>query len=336
MRYFYNQTMKKLTKLCFILLTLISCNNQTVNYSQLNWKVNDQRELTVLVKTNQIGKDTKVDSSFYKQSIQIKVISDSDSILQLEYVEENPVYIHFRNIFSDDVLSKLPNSKITRLYSVEKKIVSTEVEDSGEFIRKIDESKYEIEKLSKSLQYQEKVKVNKQLSQLKFSDETANSPDVLSLLLKQYKYEFLKDSIVKTSDSLANPFDMQQFPGGTVLSYISNREKRNYVDLHLDTRFDFEAYKNGLSAFTSNLGETLFGFMPKEATENADFSFLEMMYAQLISKIQFDAYDEVIITQRCNKRWPEEIYCTKQIKITNAGKIEGLKISTLIQVKKQN
>ena len=320
-----------------VLLLILFCNCQSEKYpiesSQINWEKGDQIKLKLILSQAKSVNDKVEEEYFIKNHFELKVLEVNDSSLVLNFDEENPMLVNIAAKFNSVIFDQFTHQKIERkivIDKVSKEFNCMNAEEYSEIMKQTyEELKASNDLIPDSLQASYKEELQKQFD----NQKSANNLEVLELLLARYRYGFKVNETTDTIDSTANPFNMENFPGGKIRSYVTEGNKATDFNLHVETTYDFDAYKKLLWGYTPNMTNMMRGLMPNDAANKDDANnIMNQMFAQLMAQIDFDASNEVVIIQNIHKKWPSEILALLDLSIKQTGKIEKITGSALIEI----
>ena len=319
-----------------VLLLILFCSCQSEKYpietSQINWEKGDQIKLKLILSQARSVND-KVEEEYYiKNHFELKVLEVNDSSLVLNFDEENPMLVNIAAKFNSVISDQFTHQKIERKIVIDKASKEFNCMNAEEYSEILQQT-YEELKASNDLIPDSSKSAFLDEIQTQLNGFDANSSEVLDLLLMRYRYSFKIDEPTETRDSSANPFNLDKFPGAQILSYSTNGNREDDLNLHVETSYDFEAYKKLFLGTVSGLTNLTSGLMPDdEAAENDIGGMMNQMMAQLMAQIDFDASNEVVITVNKYKKWPTEILALNNLSIKQGGKIEKVSGSALIEI----
>ncbi len=327
--------MKNILVISLIISLFYNCQSQNypVTSSEISWEKGDQVQLNLVLSQAKTVNGIEDEKYFIKRSFEIEVLEENDSSFVLNFEEENPMLVNISAKFSSINPDKSSYQRFARKLVINKDSKEFNCINSEEYAEIIQKSYEELKMSLDLIPDSQKTEFLDELEGQNKNYKSADESEVLDLVLARYRHDFKVDDPTVKIDSSANPFNLQRFPGGKVTTYaIKGESSRNY-NLHVNTSYDFESYKGMLSNLTSGLSNAMSGLMPgDEAAENDIGGMMNQMMSQLMAQIDFDASNEIVITQSNHKKWPTEIMALNAISIKQAGKTEKVNGSALIEI----
>ena len=323
----------KTINLLILLLSISSSSFSQKKVHQVEWKEGESKQVILYLSGKEIkdGKTIKDTSLVSKNVLYVKEVTDSNYFIQI--ITENQL-VKLGKYYYEDVSNEMGSSMNFELdiKIVKDSLVST-VLNEREYHKKLSKTRDEVLEILKNKSPDKLEQATIQLDELYSGlEQKSEASHIIDLILNSYKVEYSKADTLFTTDTIANPFNLQSFNGAKVKTYVVATKEPETFNIVVEQSYDFEAYKDLISVL-SNQTSNIVGKIIKDEGNHEVVNELYAMLEQQMKSIEFNAAASTIITRKLNSNWPIKILKESELKMkTKRGKVGAL-IDIIIEIK---
>lgn len=310
-----------------VLISFSSCAQNNENYFKLNWAVGEKKLISISKNAKEFkdGKLTRDTSALVINMITI--ISTNDSAYFVDYRMENDL-VKYGSLLYKDLKTEFTNdSTIVLKFCVNKTTLKASLLNLDKANSIIDDSYNQITKILES-KVPDKMLKSKGIFDLlhqELKDFKFESCELFPILLYSYNKKFEIGDTLITVDSLSNPFNLQNFCGAKIKTYISKKSGKT-IDIAVDKTYDFASYK----LMIKELSAKMVGATPLvlKGTEQ-----LTGLMSSMLNSVNFEATESMVISRRFDSSWPLKITQHSTMNVIDANSESSAMINTIIEFK---
>ena len=153
----------------------------------------------------------------------------------------------------------------------------------------------------------------------------------MDFILNSYKIKYSFADTLITTDSVANPFKLQNFNGAKMKTYVQKMNGSDSFNIVVEKSYDFDAYKDLMLGLTNQV----LGPVEKMVADSDSTPAGEMngMFNTLFNSFNLGASESLIITRHVDSTWPKKLLKKTDLKVTAANQVSTVLINILIEIK---
>ncbi|MDT0678405.1 hypothetical protein [Autumnicola musiva] len=324
-------TMEKSPFIILLLLISGSCFSQGI-VQKMDWKAGDSKAISIKLKGKEIRNGITTTDTIVSIKNQLFIEEETVDNSKIRFKTENKL-VALGSTFYDELLGELSSQpNLDREIVVSKDSLSSTLLNEKEYhsdLRKIHSGIIEVlkDKAPGKLEAAT-VQLNDLLAELQESDEALRT---LDLILDSYKIRYTEVDTLITVDTMANPFQLENFNGAKVKTYMAKTENPNTFNVVREKEFDFEAYKKSMSAFSNQATEAVGGMVGEENKTNGVDQIGEIFKAQFNS-FEFGASESLTVTRQLGSNWPVRLFQETVLKLKNSDDESIAMIDIMIDI----
>ena len=316
-----------------LLLTISSHNFSQVIVQNIDWRVGDLKYITAEVK----GKVTengvvKKDTAMFSRS-ELLVNEESDSCYIIHIKTDNQL-LELGHKFYEGLLEDYTNSAFMEFdVKVSKDSLSTEVLNKKELDESLCKTRDEIVEILIAKVPHKSEQATAQLNELlPLIQQKEGLLNLLDLIIQSYKIEYSNTDTLFTTDSVANPFNLQHFNGATLKTYTEKSDVPGAFNIVVEKGYDFEAYKNLISQM-ANQAVGVVGDVIDSKDYSNTMNKMGEVFSTLLRSYEFGASDSFVVTRKIEQNWPIRISHKTDLKIKSNSNESIVLVDALVDIK---
>lgn len=325
--------MRSISFLILLLLNSLSSGFSQEIIQKVDWKEGESKQITLQLNSKEIKNGTTTLDTTWTLRSEILVREITDSCYLVNFKTENQL-VNLGCTYYPQLLNELSNNRNLEIeIKITKDSMVSEIMNKGEYDTNLSKTRDEILKILKT-KAPEKVdlaaiQIDTLLISLKQKSEALQ---IVDLILNSYKYNYSFADTLITTDSVANPFKLQNFNGAKMKTYVQKWKDSDTFNIVVKKSYDFDAYKDLMLGLTNHV----MGPVKKMVADSIDSETgIEMngMFDTLLNSFCFGASESLIITRHANSNWPVKLLKKTDLKVTAVNQVSTGMIDILIEIK---